>query len=74
MQVLGIYTSRVYEKDGEKKRQYYKAGILKTAPDGRMYIRLFHQPFTEFYVLENNPSFPVIEKEVDGTETEWDRR
>ncbi|HTB32794.1 MAG TPA: hypothetical protein VK808_12250 [Bacteroidia bacterium] len=68
MQVLGIYTMRIYEKDGEKKRQFYKAGILKTAADGRMYIRLFQQPFTNFYVLENNPAFPIIEKEEEGDE------
>ena len=70
MQVLGIYTSRVYEKDGEKKRQFYKAGILKTASDGRMYIRLFHQPFTEFYVLESNPQFPTAPKEEEENQTE----
>jgi hypothetical protein len=65
MKILGVYTSRVYEKEGEKKRQFYKAGIMKVAPDGRMFVKLFHQPYTEFYVLEQNPMF---ENPVKGEE------
>ncbi|HTA27012.1 MAG TPA: hypothetical protein VK809_04455 [Bacteroidia bacterium] len=68
MQILGIYTCRVYEKEGEKKRQFYKAGIIKTASDGRMYIRLFQQPFTNFYVLENNPMFKTPAQEMEERE------
>jgi hypothetical protein len=53
MQLQNICTKKEYEKDGEKKVQWFKIGILKTADSGRKYIKLFHQPQTEFYVFDN---------------------
>lgn len=51
MQLQNICTKKEYEKDGEKKVQWFKIGILKTAESGRKYIKLFHQPQTEFSFL-----------------------
>ena len=52
MQILNICTKKEYEKDGEKKVKWYKVGILKIADSGKQYIKLFHQPETEFHVFD----------------------
>lgn len=54
MQILNICTRKEYEKDGEKKAKWYKVGFLKIADSGKQYIKLFHQPQTEFYVFEKS--------------------
>ena len=52
MQILNICTRKEYEKDGVKKVKWYKVGNLKIADSGKQYIKLFHQPQTEFYVFD----------------------
>jgi len=52
MQVFNICTKKEYEKSGEKKVKWYKVGVLKIADSGKQYIKLFHQPLTEFYVFD----------------------
>jgi hypothetical protein len=52
MKLFHICTKKDYEKDGEKKTKWYRVGFLKEADSGRKYIKLFHQPQTEFYVFE----------------------
>ncbi|HKR03963.1 MAG TPA: hypothetical protein VJY62_04940, partial [Bacteroidia bacterium] len=47
-----ICTKKEFEKDGEKKAIWYRAGFLKEADSGRKYIKFFHQPETEFFVFE----------------------
>jgi hypothetical protein len=54
MQLLNICTKKDYEKDGEKKTKWYKVGFLKIADSGKRYIKLFHQPETEFFVFEED--------------------
>jgi len=54
MSILNVCTKREYEKDGIKKVKWYKVGFLKEAESGRKYIKLFHQPETEFFVFEND--------------------
>jgi hypothetical protein len=62
MQILNIYARRIYEKDGEKKVQFYKAGILKETDSGRKFIRMFNQPQHDFIVLEGNENNQSGEK------------
>jgi hypothetical protein len=52
MQILNIYTRKIYEKDGEKKVQWYKAGFMKVSDNGRKFIKLFHQPNVDFFVVD----------------------
>jgi len=54
MQLQNICTKKEYEKDGVKKIQWFKIGVLKIADSGKKYIKLFHQPQTEFFVFDND--------------------
>ena len=54
MQLLNICTKKDYEKNGERKVAWYKIGILKIADSGKKYIKLFHQPDTEYFVFEKD--------------------
>ena len=65
MRLFHICTKRVYEKDGERKVKWYKAGILKISDNGRQYIRLFHQPMIDFYVFESNPPEVISENKSE---------
>ena len=53
MRLFHICAKKVYEKDGEKKIKWYKAGVLKETDSGRQYIRFFHQPMIDYFVFEN---------------------
>ena len=53
MQLLNICTKKDYKKDGEKKTKWYKVGVLKIADNGKKFIKLFQQPYTEFFVFDN---------------------
>ena len=61
MQLFNICTKKEYEKDGEKKIQWFKIGILKIADSGRKYIKLFHQPQTEFFVFDKDDQVQGVE-------------
>jgi hypothetical protein len=52
MQLLNIYTKREYEKEGEKKTFWNRVGFLKIADDGKLHIRLFLFPDTQFFVFD----------------------
>ena len=52
MQLLNICTKKDYETNGEQKTKWYKVGYLKIADSGKRYIKLFHQPLTEFFVFD----------------------
>src|SRR5271163_2669038 len=56
MVVMPICTKRDYQKDGETKTKWYKVGILKVADSQKMYIKMFHQPETEFFVFDAEES------------------
>ena len=64
MQLFNICTKKEYEKDGEKKVNWYKVGVLKIADSGKQYIRLFQQPRTEFYVFNRDdaPQGPKVDE------------
>lgn len=64
MQLLNICTKKDYEKDGERKTNWYKVGVLKIADSGKKFIKLFHQPQTEFFVFDNEEN---IKQEIKET-------
>ena len=61
MQIFDVYTKKVYEKDGENKIISYKAGAMKITERGNMYLRLFHIPDVEFYIIARETTPPVID-------------
>jgi len=62
MQLFDVCTKRIYEKDGEKKVKWYKAGFMKTTERGNTYIRLFQQPDVDLYVFKREEvDIPVIQ-------------
>lgn len=63
MQLLNICTKKDYEKNGEKKTKWYKVGVLKIADSGKRYIKMFHQPQTEFFVFDNEENNKEIVRE-----------
>jgi hypothetical protein len=63
MRFFDVLTKKVYEIDGEKKAKSYKAGIIKITDRGNMYLRLFHNPNTDFFIQEREPSIPVVDIE-----------
>jgi len=52
MRLFDICTRKFYEKEGEKKVKWYRAGIMKETDQGTRFLRLFHQPETDFFVYE----------------------
>lgn len=69
MRLLKICTVLDYEKDGEKRRIWRKIGELFNTNSGRMFIRLYQQPETRFYVFDVDEKPKVeIETEVDPQE------
>ena len=52
MKLFDICTRKFYEKEGEKKVKWYRAGVMKETDQGTRFLRLFHQPETDFFVLE----------------------
>jgi hypothetical protein len=54
MRLFDICTRKFYEKEGEKKVKWYRAGIMKETDQGTRFIRLFHQPETDFFIYEKN--------------------
>jgi hypothetical protein len=64
MQLYNICTKKDYEKNGENKSKWYKVGIMKITDNGKKYIKLFHQPNTEFYVFDREEFQQSSIKEV----------
>lgn len=64
MRLLKICTALDYEKNGEKRRIWRKVGELFNNDSGRMFIRLYQQPETRFYVFDNDEK-PKVELEAD---------
>jgi len=61
MKLFDVCTRKFYEKDGEKKVKWYKAGVLKETDKGSRYLRLFHQPEIDLFIFEKaEPQDTVI--------------
>jgi len=52
MHLYNICTKKEYEANGEKRAKWYRVGVLKINAIGKMYIKLFQQPDTEFFVFD----------------------
>jgi hypothetical protein len=65
MRLLKICTALDYEKNGEKRRIWRKVGELFNTESGRMFIRLYQQPETRFYVFDTDEQ-PKVEIEADA--------
>ena len=52
MKIFDVCTQKSFEKDGEKKVKWYKAGYIKETDKGRKYLRFFHMPNTDFFIFE----------------------
>jgi hypothetical protein len=54
MKYHGVFTRHSFtDASGTKQFKWYKAGYLKANENGGQFMRLFHQPQTEFYILED---------------------
>ena len=56
MRLFHICAKKVFEQNGEKKIKWYRAGILKETDSGRKYIRFFHLPEVDYFVLDGQPA------------------
>lgn len=65
MKILDICVKREFTKNGEAKLNWYKVGSLKIADSGKQYIRLYHQPQTEFFVFDQTASTNETETETN---------
>ncbi len=63
MQLFDVCTKRVYEIDGEKKVNWYRAGFMKITERGSTYLRLFQQPDVDLYVFKKDAGLPVVQAE-----------
>ncbi len=61
MKILDVLSRRIYEKDGEQKAVFFRAGAIKVTDRGNMYLRLFHIPDVDFYIRERLPSIPEVD-------------
>lgn len=52
MKLFDVCTRKFYEKDGEKKVKWYRAGIMKETDKGSRYLRLFSNPETDLFIFE----------------------
>jgi hypothetical protein len=62
MKLFDICTRKFYEKEGEKKIKWYRAGILKETDRGSRFLRLFNQPETDFFIFEKEETGPRDEE------------
>lgn len=66
MKYFNVCSQLIYkDSEGQERKHYYQAGILKATSTGMMYLRLFTQPAVEFFVFEqkdsSEESLPVID-------------
>jgi hypothetical protein len=60
---FNVLTRREFEEDGQTRRMYFRAGVIKESKAGS-YLRLFHQPDTTFLVLpQDENATPEIQIE-----------
>lgn len=51
---LSIFSRHDYKDEaGETQTRWYKVGYLKLTDTGGKFIRLFHQPNTDYFCFEN---------------------
>lgn len=55
--ILNVLSKRQYVEDGNVKTVWYKIGTERVAKNGWRYLKLFHLPNEEFYVVEPKEGF-----------------
>ena len=65
MRLLKICTVQNYESNGENRHLWRKIGELCNSDSGQMYIHLYQQPDTRFYVFDYDEK-PRMEIEVSA--------
>jgi len=63
MQIFDVFAKKVFEKEGEQKIISYKVGAMKITDRNNIYLRLFHNPNTEYFIREREPNMPIVETE-----------
>ena len=63
MKYFNVLTKKEYPENGEMKSKWFRAGYIKQTPNGGMYMRLFHQPETGFFVVpsKTEEEVPTVE-------------
>ena len=65
MRLFHVCTRSDYEKDGEKKRKYYKTGELHIdEAAGRMFLRLYQTPEIRYYFFDTEEKLPEIDADT----------
>ncbi len=67
MTLFNICTRVDYQEkeSGETKTKWFKVGFLRISSNGKMYLRLFQQPSTTFYVFDTEVKLPASEVDED---------
>ena len=65
MQVFNVLTKKVIKREeAEPIILWHRVGLIKTTPSGNSYLQMFHQPDTDFYIVEHKSG----EKEMPATQ------
>ena len=51
MKFYNVFTKREFEKDGERRVQFFKIGYIKRTEKGNKYLTLYQQPDVEYFIL-----------------------
>jgi len=52
MRLFNVLTKKVITKDDQPLTLWHRVGLIKTTNSGNWFLQLFHQPDTDFYVVE----------------------
>lgn len=47
-----VCTKKEFEANGEKQELWFKIGVVKTTTKGAMFLQLFQQPYTDFFIFK----------------------
>ena len=66
MRLFNVCTRSIYEKDGVKKRKYYKVGEFAIdEATGSMYMFLYHYPEQRFYLFDKEDQLVSVDRETN---------
>jgi len=69
MKYLNVLTKQQFHNGSETVTLWHKIGIIKITKNGGMFLQLFQQPNTDFYVFEDKEDLkelPEIQLEQKG--------
>lgn len=65
MRLFNVCSSKVFEKEGIKKRKYYKVGEVSIDEStGSMFMFLYHNPDVRYYLLDKEEQLVSIDVET----------